>query len=246
MHWSKEVMFLLFLWTFQSPLKIEPYLLIAKLGAYGFERDSLSFMKSYLNDRQQRVCVNNNFSSLEKIIAGVPQGSILGPLLFNIFINDLFLFVSSSNLSYYIDDNTLYASGFNLGEEKTCLRTDFDAVTKWFYENHMALNAGKCHFMCFGKDTVNDTFIFKGLVMQNSKEQKLFFILDQLVTTNSTQLSADLRRTFPCLGLHSKILNPNSHAQNLCSLDLQQKQRDEILDSSSQPTILRNYNVIIT
>ena len=61
-------------------------LLIAKLGAYGFERDSLSFMKNDLNDRQQQVCVNNNFSSWEKIIAGVLQGPILGPLLFNIFI----------------------------------------------------------------------------------------------------------------------------------------------------------------
>ena len=86
-------------------------LLIVKSGAYGFERDSLSFMKSYLKDRQQRVRVNNNSSSWEKIIAGVPQVSILGPLLFNIFVNHLFVFVSSSNLSNYADDNTLYASG---------------------------------------------------------------------------------------------------------------------------------------
>ena len=89
-------------------------LLIAKLGAYGFERDSLSFMKSYINDRQQRVRVNNNFSSWKKVTARLPQGSILAPLLFNIFINDLFLFVPSSNLSNYADDNTLYASGFNM------------------------------------------------------------------------------------------------------------------------------------
>ena len=130
-------------------------------------------MKSYLKDRQQRVHVNNNFSSWEKIIAGVPQGSILGPLLFNIFINDLFVFVSSSNLSNYADDNTLYASGFNLEEVKKCLSTEFDAVTKWFCENHMALNAGKCHFMCLGKDTRNETFIFEGLVTKNSKEQKM-------------------------------------------------------------------------
>ena len=57
------------------------------------------FMKSYLKDRQQRICVNNNFSSWEKTIAGVPQGSILGSLLFNIFIYDICVFVSSSNLS---------------------------------------------------------------------------------------------------------------------------------------------------
>ena len=99
--------------------------------------------------------VHNNFSSWEKIIARVPQSSILGPLLFKIFINDLFLFVSSSFLSNYADDNTLYASDFNLAEIKNCMRTDFDAVTKWFYENHMALNAGKCHFMCLRKDTGN-------------------------------------------------------------------------------------------
>ena len=126
-------------------------------------------MKSYLNNRQQQVRVNNNFSSWEKIIAGVLQGSILGPLLFNIFINGLYLFVSSSFLSNYADDNTLYASGFNLVQVKNCLSTDFDAVTKWFYERHMALNAGKCHFMCLRKNTGNEIFNFKGLVMKNSK-----------------------------------------------------------------------------
>ena len=100
-------------------------------------------MKSYLKDRQRRVCVNNNFSSWEKIITGVLQGSIFGPLLFNIFIHDLFLFVSSSNLSNRADDNTLYASGFNQEEVKHFLSTDFDGVMKWFYENHMHCTKNK-------------------------------------------------------------------------------------------------------
>ena len=72
-------------------------LLIAKLGAYGFQKDALSFMKSYLTKRRQRVFVNSNFSAGERIISGVPQGSILGPLPFKIFLNDLFLFVENSN-----------------------------------------------------------------------------------------------------------------------------------------------------
>ena len=89
-------------------------LLIAKLGSYGFDVKTLYYIKSYLDNKKQRLCVNSNFSSWQEIIAGVPQGSILGPFLFNIFVNDLFLFVSSSNLSNYADDNTLYTSGYNL------------------------------------------------------------------------------------------------------------------------------------
>ena len=81
-------------------------LLIAKLGAYGFDIKALYYIKSYLGNRKQRVRVNSNFSAWQEIIAGVSQDSILGSLLFNIFLNDLFVFVSSSNLSNYADDNT--------------------------------------------------------------------------------------------------------------------------------------------
>ena len=105
-------------------------LLIVKLGVLRFERELLTFMKSYLSDRQQCVTVNNNFRSWEKIITGVPQDSMLGRVLFNIFINDLFLFVSSSYVSNYANDNTLYAPSFNLEEVKNILRTDFDTATR--------------------------------------------------------------------------------------------------------------------
>ena len=65
-------------------------LLIAKLGAYGFDIKALHYIKSYLDNRKQRVRVDNNFSSRQEIIAGVPQYSILESLLFNMFVNDLF------------------------------------------------------------------------------------------------------------------------------------------------------------
>ena len=126
-------------------------LLIAKLGAYGFDTKALYYVNSYLGNRKQRVRVNSNFSSWQEIITGVPQGFILGSLLFNIFVNDLFLFVSSSNLSNYADDNTLYTSGYNLKEVQEVLLNDLNKVTEWFFEHYMVLNAGKCHFVSWQK-----------------------------------------------------------------------------------------------
>ena len=89
--------------------------------------------------------MNRNFSTWQEIIAGLPQGSILGSLLFNIFMNDLFISVSSSKLSNYVDDNTLYASGYNLEEVKEVLPNNLNKVAEWFFENSMVLNAGKYH-----------------------------------------------------------------------------------------------------
>ena len=129
-------------------------------------------MKSYLSGGQLWVRVNNNFSSWEKIMTSVPQDSILGPLLFNIFNNDLFLLASRSYLSNYADDNTLHAFGFHLEEVKNISRIDFDAVMRWIYGNYMTLNTRKFHFMSLRKDTANETFIFENLVMKNSKEQE--------------------------------------------------------------------------
>ena len=74
-------------------------LLIAKLGAYGFQTDALRYMKRYLANRKQRVRANKTFSEWERITTGVLQGSILRSLLFIIFLNDLFLFASNACLS---------------------------------------------------------------------------------------------------------------------------------------------------
>ena len=133
-------------------------------------------MGNYLPNRQQRVRVNSNFSTWENVIARVPQGSLLGPLLFNIFINHLFLFLSNSYLSNYANDNTLYAFGYDLEEIKNALRFHFNLVSKWFKENYMVPNADKCYFKFRGKDTENETFIFNNFIFNNSNEEKILKI----------------------------------------------------------------------
>ena len=123
-------------------------------------------MKSYLINRKQR----ETFSEWERITTGVPQGSILGPPLFNIFLNVLFLFISNSSLSNYADDNTLYTFGDNL---KNIKETVLIRYIQWFYKNYMVLNAKKCHFMCFRKSTENETFLFHNILMEIAKSKKL-------------------------------------------------------------------------
>ena len=84
-------------------------LLIAKMKAYGFDNNALLLIQSYLTNRYQRVNINSNYSSWSEILKGVPQGSILGPLLFSIYLSDIFLCSEGSNIANDADDNSPYA-----------------------------------------------------------------------------------------------------------------------------------------
>ena len=159
-------------------------LLLVKLKAYGFSKQALSFMCSYLKNRRQRVQINNKFSSLKEVIAGFPQGSIDGPLLFNLFINDLFLFIYFSTLSNYVDDNNLFTTGTDIQLINQMLLLDFRTVYIWFYENFMILNPGKCHFISIGKDTHDeDVFYYDSLILKSSNEEVILGVtIDRKLT----------------------------------------------------------------
>ena len=115
-------------------------LLIAKLHVYRFSEESLKLIKSYLTGRWQTAKLNTGFSKWTEILLWVPQGFILGPLLFNIYINDSFFSTENTNVCIYIEDTTFYTcdSGFH----NLMLRLEHDSVLviEWFECNYMKLN----------------------------------------------------------------------------------------------------------
>ena len=122
-------------------------LLIAKLDAYGFDTKSLKLIYSYLNERKQRVKINSDYSTWKEILTGVPQGSVLGPLLFNIFINDLFFFVVNSDVCNFADDNTLAFADISVEQIIKALQTDITKLQEWFLSNGLLLNETKCQLL---------------------------------------------------------------------------------------------------
>ena len=123
-------------------------LLLAKLRAYGFSTSALNLLYSYLKNRKQKVVINNKTNSYELVIAGVPQVSTGGPLLFNLLINDLILFLYTTVLSNYADDNNLCAIGNDEEETNRVVAKDVQTVINRVFENYIILNTGECHYMC--------------------------------------------------------------------------------------------------
>jgi hypothetical protein len=122
-------------------------LLISKLYAYGVSESACIFLVSYLTNRHQRIKIQTKRSLWSLLTKGVPQGSILGPILFNIFINDIFLFIENCDLTNYADDNTLSSSSNTIDALVQILQTDVKSSINWFKNNYMQANADKFQVM---------------------------------------------------------------------------------------------------
>ena len=126
-------------------------LLITKLHVHGFDKTSTEYLKDYLSHQKQKIKINKTFSNWTNILHGVPQGPILGPLLVNVFLCDLFLFIPNIELVSYADDTTPFAVGSSELEVINEIKTAAESLTLGFQNNSMKVNPDKFHLLLSDK-----------------------------------------------------------------------------------------------
>ena len=124
-------------------------LLIAKLHAYGFDKNALKLIFSYISDRWQRTKINLSFSSWSELLQGVPQGSVLGPILFNIYLNDPFYFLHC-DICNFADDTTHFVCDKDLEFVISQLEEHSQVAINWLENNYMNINSDQCHLLISG------------------------------------------------------------------------------------------------
>ena len=163
---------------------------IAKFEANDFNTKALTFIQDYLSNRSQRTKIISEYSSYRDIKYGVPQGLILGTLLFNIFLNGIFFFVKDSNITNYAEDNTPYAAEDSVEKLLETLERETNILLEWFKVNEMKSNTDKCH-----------------LIIVNNQVNNIKIGNDIITSKTSVKL----------LGVTiGNKLNSNEHVDNIC------------------------------
>ena len=164
-------------------------LLIAKLHAYNFDYSALRLIQDYLSCRFQRVKINSSYSSWKIILQGVPQGSILGPVLFNIYLTDLFLFAAESNIANYADDNSPYACKENTNLVIIQLQEDSNKLLRWFSYNSLKANPDKFHLIVNDIDETISMMVGQHKICNSNNQKLLGVIIDNKLTFNEHVIS---------------------------------------------------------
>jgi hypothetical protein len=195
-------------------------ILLQKLNHYGIRGIANSWVRSYCSNRTQFCTFGDQISSTKNITCGVPQGSILGPLLFLFYINDLGNIFENVQSILFSDDSNLIAKGSSIQVLKQHINQDIPLLTSWLKTNRLSLNISKTHIMVFGKKTKNQdnsiSVSIEGTLLEVVNHTKfLGIILDNGLTwkQHALHLSKKISKSIGILSWAKKFLNKSTLKQ---------------------------------
>ena len=139
-------------------------------GSHGMGNSIINWIEQWLTDRRQRVVVDGEVSSWKSVLSGVPQGSVLGPILFLVYINDLEEEVTG-NILKFADDTKLFTKTKKIGD-KTNLQDDIDKLVKWSEKWQMLFNFGKCKCLHIGPGNTSMNYEMGGTILSTTVKKK--------------------------------------------------------------------------
>ena len=161
---------------------------MCKVRSTGLDIAVCKWIENWLKDRIQRVVVNDSYSEWSKVINGVSQGSVLGPLLFNIFINDIGSEIKS-NISVFADDTKL-CSGITSLQDVSNLQANLNALSNWATKWQMRFNVDKCKVMHLGAKNMHASYMLGGVQLGGSVVEKDLGVLVDHKLNNGMQCQA--------------------------------------------------------
>ena len=178
--------------------------LISKLKSYGINADVIAWIEAFLSSRRQRVKINNVFSEWAPVLSGIPQGSILGPLLFIIYINDLVDSCSNgSELYLYADDAKLFRHILS-DLDSGLLQRDLDNLSNWTEKWLLKLNVNKCKYMSYERshsDTSLNQYTIGGVNLEHVEVMKDLGVKFDVKLKFTDHINEKINKAYCVLGL---------------------------------------------